>query len=107
MIDRALGLALWSVVDWFLSRTNLGAGEADAGEADAGEADAGEADAGEADAGEADAGEADAGEADAGGASTGGAGSGTSSNQILRGAKRKAPTPSALMRFPVARSLRR
>ena len=92
MIDRALGLALWSVVDWFLSRTNLGAGEADAGEADAGEADAGEA---------------DAGEADAGGASTGGAGSGTSSNQILRGAKRKAPTPSALMRFPVARSLRR
>ena len=82
MIERALGLALWSVVDWFLSRTNLGAGEADAGEADAGAASTG-------------------------GASTGGAGSGTSSNQILRGAKRNASMPLALMRFPVARSLRR
>ena len=64
IIDSAPGLALCSVVAWFLSRTNRGTSEADAGEADAGEADTGDADAGDADAGEADAGEADAGDAD-------------------------------------------
>ena len=92
MIESALGLALWSVVDWFLSRTNRETGDADTGDADTGDADTGDA---------------DTGGASTGGASTGGAGSGTSSNQILRGAKRKASTPSALIRFPVARSLRR